>query len=247
MARRARSMSESGYMHVVVRGIGKQILFEDMQDYRHYLNRLERFCLETEVKVCAYCMMDNHVHLLVHGESESIILLMKKLGISYSEYYNKKYDRVGHLYQNRYRSEKIETEKHLLTVFRYILQNPEKASICKSSEYIWSSYNLYNNPPEFMDLSLIKNMLRDDDHYKEFVTCESDEQCMDYERIKHDDNWALRELKNCLGIASGTVLQSYNRANRDMALSKLKERGLSIRQIERLTGINRGTIQRAGK
>ncbi len=49
MARRARSMSESGYMHVVVRGIGKQILFEDMQDYRHYLNRLKRFCLETEV------------------------------------------------------------------------------------------------------------------------------------------------------------------------------------------------------
>ena len=69
MARRARSMSESGYMHIVVRGIGKQILFEDKQDFKHFLNRLERFCLETEVKICAYCLMDNHVHLLVHGES----------------------------------------------------------------------------------------------------------------------------------------------------------------------------------
>lgn len=247
MARRARSMSESGYMHIIVRGIGKQILFEDMQDFRHYLNRLERFCLETEVKTCAYCLMENHVHLLVHGESTSTILLMKKLGISYSEYYNKKYDRVGHLYQNRYKSEKIETERSLLAVFRYILQNPEKAAICKSSEYRWSSYNLYDNVPEFMDISLIKSLLGDDKHYKKFIASESDEQFMDYESIKHDDEWAKNVLKKCLGIASGTVLQNYSRIDRDAALSKLKERGLSTRQIERLTGINRNIIQRAGK
>ena len=83
MARRARSMSESGYMHIVVRGIGKQILFEDMQDYRHYLNRLERFCLETEVKVCAYCLMDNHVHLLVYDPSGNVSLFTQKLNGSY--------------------------------------------------------------------------------------------------------------------------------------------------------------------
>lgn len=246
MPRRARSMSESGFMHIIERGIGKQILFEDTQDFRHYLNRLERFCLETEVKICAYCLMNNHVHLLVHGEPDSTILLMKKLGISYSEYYNKKYDRVGHLYQNRYKSEKIEDERYLLAVFRYIIQNPEKASICKSSEYRWSSYDLYANPPEFMDISLIKSMLGDDKHYKEFIACESDEQFMDYEDIKHDDEWAKKELKKCLGIVSGTVLQNYSRMDRDAALSKLKARGLSIRQIERLTGINRNIIQRAG-
>ena len=247
MARRARSMSESGYMHIIVRGIGKQILFEDMQDFRQYLNRLERFCLETEVKTCAYCLMENHVHLLVHGESTSTILLMKKLGISYSEYYNKKYDRVGHLYQNRYKSEKIETERSLLAVLRYILQNPEKAAICKSSEYRWSSYKLYDNVPEFMDIALIKSLLGDNKHYKKFIASDSDEEFMDYESIKHDDEWAKNELKKCLGIASGTVLQNYSRIDRDAALSKLKERGLSTRQIERLTGINRNIIQRAGK
>ncbi|WP_026520405.1 transposase [Butyrivibrio sp. FCS006] len=245
MARRARSMSESGYMHIVVRGIGKQILFEDRQDFKHFLNRLERFCLETEVKICAYCLMDNHVHLLVHGESSSTILLMKKMGVSYSEYYNKKYDRVGHLFQNRYLSEKIESEKYFLAVFRYILQNPERAKICKSSEYRWSSYSLYNDPPEFIDLSLIKLMLGDYEHYREFVACESDEQCLDYVKAKHDDEWAKEELKKCLSISSGTVLQKYCRIDRDNALSRLKERGLSIRQIERLTGINRSTIQRA--
>ena len=60
--------------------------------------------------------MDNHVHLLVHGESTSIILLMKKIGVSYSGYFNKKYDRVGHLFQDRYRSEPVEDEKYLLDI-----------------------------------------------------------------------------------------------------------------------------------
>ena len=68
---------------------------------------------------------------------------------------------------------------------------------------------------------------------------------MDYNSNKHDDEWANKELKNCLNISSGTVLQNYSRIDRDAALSRLKDRGLSIRQIERLTGINRNTIQRA--
>ncbi|WP_035767753.1 transposase [Butyrivibrio sp. NC2002] len=245
MARRARSMSESGYMHIIVRGNGKQILFEEYQDYKHFLNRLERYCLETEVKTCTYCLMDNHVHLLVHGEASSIVLLMKKLEVSYSGYFNKKYERVGHLFQNRYLSERIETEKYLLTAFRYILQNPEKAGICKSSEFRWSSYSLYYNPPEYIDLSKIKLLLGDNEHYRRFIAYESDEECLDYNSNKHDDEWAKKELKNCLNISSGTVLQNYSRIDRDAALSRLKDRGLSIRQIERLTGINRNTIQRA--
>ena len=120
MPRMARTMSVSGYMHVVVRGIGKQILFEETKDYEHYLERLERYSLETGVKVCAYCLMGNHVHILLHGELASIALLMKKLGVSYSGYYNRKYDRSGHLFQDRYRSEPVNDERYLLTVFRYM-------------------------------------------------------------------------------------------------------------------------------
>ncbi len=112
MPRRARSMSASNYMHVIVRGNGKQLLFEDTNDYRYYLRKLEFYCMDTEVLVCAYCLMDNHVHLLVKGELKSISLLMKKLGVSYSWYYNKKYDRVGHLFQDRFKSEPIEDEAY---------------------------------------------------------------------------------------------------------------------------------------
>ena len=66
-----------------------------------------------------------------------------------------------------------------------------------------------------MDISLIKSLLGDDKHYREFIACESDEKFMDYEEIKHDDEWAKKELKKCLEIALGTVLQNYSKMECD--------------------------------
>jgi hypothetical protein len=169
---------------------------------------------------------------------------MKKIGVSYSGYYNKKYERVGHLFQDRYISEPIETEKYLLTVFRYILQNPQKAGICHAADYRWSSYRLYDNSPKFIDLSLIKTLIGDSTHYERFIADINADECMEYD-TKHDDEWAKAVIKDCLKISTGTALQSYGAKERNAALLKLKEYGLSIRQIERLTGINRNIVQRA--
>ncbi len=247
MSRTARIMSISGYMHVIMRGIGRQILFEETKDYEHYLERLEQYCLETDIKVCAYCLMENHVHMLLHGELSSIILLMKKLGVSYSGYYNRKYDRTGHLFQDRYRSEPVDEERYLLTVFRYILQNPRRAAICAAADYPWSSYKLYEKPPAFMDLSAIWGLLGDRSRFEEYIGIESQEKCLEYVDAKHDDEWAKKELKRCLGISEGSKLQSIGKKERNEALVKLKESGLTIRQIERLTGIGRNIVQKAGK
>ncbi len=247
MPRRARNISTSGYVHVIVRGNGKQLLFEDSNDYRHYLRKLESYCIDTEVRVCAYCLMDNHVHLLIKGDSSAIMLLMKKIGVSYSWYYNKKYDRVGHLFQDRYKSEVIENEAYLLTVFRYILKNPQKAGICSAAYYPWNSYTYYDAPLPFMELSTIRELLGDFREYKEFIEQEDDDQGLEYSESRHTDIWAKEEIKRCLGIPSGTVLQNYGKKERDLALVKLKERGLSERQISRITGIGRSIVQNAGK
>ncbi|MBQ7679097.1 MAG: transposase [Butyrivibrio sp.] len=247
MPRRARKISASGYMHIIVRGIGKQLLFEDVHDYWYYLDKLEQFCLDTNVWVCAYCLMDNHVHLLVKGESESIILLMKKMGVSYSWYYNTKYDRVGHLFQDRYKSEPVENDASLLTVFRYILKNPQKAGVCSAARYPWNSYRYYDKPLSFMDLSVIRSLLGDYRHYQEYIDQDDDDQGLEYAESRHSDAWAKEEIMRCLGISSGTALQDYSKMDRDAALVKLKERGLSARQISRLTGIGRNIVQTAGK
>ncbi len=247
MPRRARKMSASHYMHIIVIGIGRQLLFEDIYDYRYYLEKLEYYCMETNVRVCAYCLMDNHVHLLVKGEATSIVLLMKKIGVSYAWYYNKKYERVGHLFQDRYKSEPIENEAYLLNVFRYILKNPQKAGICSAAYYTWNSYRYYDEPLPFMDLSAIRELLGDFGQYKEFIEQEDEDQGLEYSEVRHSDAWAKEEIKRYLGISSGTALQSYSKKERDAALVKLKEHGLSARQISRLTGIGRCVVQNAGK
>ena len=244
MPRHARHMSTSGFMHIITRGIGRQLLFEEPEDYRHYLTALERYCIETCVNVCAYCLMENHVHLLVHGEAEQIITFMKKLGVSYSFYFNRKYDRVGHLFQDRYRSEPVENDAYLLTVFRYILRNPCKAGICKASEYPWSSYSMYVAPPQHMNLDLIHEKLGSYEQYRDFIETDNEDDCMEYEEIIKDDAWAQSVLRKHLGIQSGTILQQYDKNKRNEALKKLKNQGLTIRQIERLTGINRNIVQR---
>ena len=247
MPRQARNMSASGQMHVIVRGIGRRLLFEDTYDYRYYLKKLELCCNETGVQVCAYCFMDNHVHILMKGENESISLLMKRIGISYSIYFNKKYDRIGHLFQDRYKSEPVDDEKYLLTVFRYILKNPQKAGLCHASQYPWSSYRYYDEPLTFMDLSVSHSLLGDYKHYEQFINLEDNAQCLEYSETRHSDTWAKEELAKCLGIESGQILQNYSRAKRDSALEALKNRGLTIRQIVRLTGIGRNIVQAAGK
>ena len=99
--------------------------------------------------------MGNLVHLLVCDPKGHTPLMMKKLGVSYSQYFNRKYDRSGHLLQDRYKSEAIENNTYILVVFRYILNNPRKVGICEARNYPWSSYAHYDRPPAFMELSLV--------------------------------------------------------------------------------------------
>lgn len=245
MPRHARTVSSSGYMHLIVRGIGRQVLFEEDQDFRRYLETLERYCAETGVVICAFCLMENHVHLLAKGDQPQTSLMMRKLGISYSEYFNRKYDRVGHLFQDRYKSEPVENEAYLLTVFRYILLNPEKAGISLASEYPWSSYHLYEEPPAFMNLEAIYGLLGSREQYEQFIDTANDDSCMEFDAPVRDERWAQTVLEKCLGTTNGVSLQRLDKAARNAALRKLKENGLTINQIERLTGINRNIVQRA--
>ena len=243
MPRRARQFGEFGYLHIITRGVGKQILFEDDQDYYFYLKILKHYSIETGVSVIAYCLMENHVHLLVYDLNSKISSLMKKLGVSYSQYYNTKYERNGHLFQDRYRSEIVEDERYLLTVFRYILKNPEKAGICPAGNYKWSSYSLYESG-SFVRTDIIRSLIGGLEDYKSFISSNEDDQCMEANVSIHGDNWARKIIKDKLNVESGTVLQSFDKKRRDDAIGILKRNGLSVRQIERLTGINRGIISR---
>ena len=104
MARKARVYSPSGYSHVIVKGIGGMVLFEASEDYAFFLNRMKEYSEETKLCICAYCLMNNHVHLLVYDADKSLPLFFKKICVSYSWYFNHKHGRTGHVFQDRYKS-----------------------------------------------------------------------------------------------------------------------------------------------
>ena len=241
-----KSRLQSEYLHVIVRGIGRQILFEDDSDYNFFLESLKKYSDETGIKILAYCLMENHVHLLLRDSTATVTpLFMKKLGVRYSGYYNKKYDRVGHLFQDRYKSENIIDNRYLLAVYRYILKNPEKAGISKAKNYRWSSYNEYGLPDMLTDSSILVSLIGENAKFESFMACEDATEYMDYIAPKHDDEWAKKIIQKTVNAQSGTVIEQMPRPQRDEILALLKSEGLSVRQIERLTGINRGVVQKA--
>lgn len=238
-----RPVSESGYYHLILRGNGKQIVFEEKSDYAHFLHLLKKNGQECKVAINAFCLMENHVHLLVCDREGNLSAFMKNLAGNYAIWFNKKYSRIGHLFQGRYRSKVIESEDTLCTVFRYILNNPRDAGICPAAKYPWSSYNRYGNPNSFVDTKILMEMLGSYKEYEDYINAKYEDQ--DLLIREHDDEWAKLVMKKTLNIQDGSVIRTYDWVSRNQAIRMLREKGLSIRQIERLTGISKSVIQRA--
>ena len=246
MPRTARRKSEGGYYHVILRGISRQILFEDEEDNERFLSTVHRYRRELGFQLIAWCLMENHVHMLLHDSREQLDLIMKKIAGSYAIYYNRKYGRSGHLFQDRFMSEAIDSDEYLLTVVRYIHRNPEKAGIARAEEYRWSSYRDYLSPGSFTDNGLVLEMLGGSSEFEAWMSRRADDKCLDvqYKRVVQDKD-AQKLIRAAFKLSSGTQLQQFDKKRRDAALHELKEHGLTIRQLERLTRINRGIIQRA--
>lgn len=189
--------------------------------------------------------MENHVHLLLHNESTDVSLFMKKVEVSYALYYNKKYERIGHLFQDRFRSEIISNDAALLAVFRYILNNPQKAGIARSTEYQWSSIREYGRTDGITDSTIVYNMIGEKEELYDFLKVSNKIEFIEDLPSKHDDEWGMNIIHQVLCGASGTTLQGMSKIDRNETLALLKSKGLSVRQLERLTGINRGVIQKA--
>lgn len=138
MPRKARKKSSLCIDHVILRGVNQQIIFEDEYDYQQFIDILRYYKDEGKCsfKLYAYCLMDNHVHLLLEHTTVSLDEIMKRIEIKFVKWYNKRYRRIGHLFQERYKSEPVEDIEYLKIVFRYIHQNPLHAGIERYLESI---------------------------------------------------------------------------------------------------------------
>ena len=144
MPRQAREKGAYSTYHIILRGNERRKIFMCNEDKSKFLDILERVRIRYHCIIEAFCLMDNHVHMLVNDNGHDISQIMKSLNISYVSYFNKTYNRVGHLFQDRFRSELITDDNYLLQVSVYIHQNPVKAGIVDIPEqYEWSSMNAY--------------------------------------------------------------------------------------------------------
>jgi len=261
MPRYARSSSQTGIYHVMIRGIDKMDIFLENYDKDRFLQTLAKMKAEGEYSLHAYCLMNNHVHLLIKEESDLLQRTMKRICVSYSAYFNRKYERIGHLFQDRFKSESIETDEYMLACTRYIHNNPVKAGIAKYPQnYIWSSYRLYiEKDEENLDLlnrEYLMNIFSEDkkraiNMFINYSNEETEDPFMDYSKEK-----AIKSNVDKLE-AVFNIIEKYNltiedfkkisdKQKRDMMLRQLKaEENISLRDISNITGISKDIIFRS--
>ncbi len=138
---------QGGYYHIYNRGNHRQDVFLEKADYIGYLERLRKYKEKHKISIICYCLMPNHFHLLVRQDGQSpLYKFIHSLHTSYSMYFNRKYDKVGHLFQNRFKQKEITDDKYLLQLSAYIHLNPLTAGLVdKLEDYQWSSYLDYIN------------------------------------------------------------------------------------------------------
>ena len=249
--RSPRVHGESDIYHVIARGTGKQLIFEDDFDRTTFLSIMSSALAETATELYAWCLMGNHVHLLIHAPLETLAKFMKLLCGEYARRFNMRHERSGHLFQERFRSEPVETDEYLLTVVRYIHLNPENAGIARFNSYWWSSYSEYVGTARYCSTEFILSLVGGTDA---FVTMHllpgEDERCLELGRrlvpcSTLDDETVLLIARNALGEIEPSDVKTYDRGKRNLLLRTLKATGLSLRQIERITGISKSVIARA--
>ena len=144
MARKPRVDVAGGLYHVITRGNNRRVIFDRPDDYRKFLSLLEIQKSRLPFFLYAYCLMSNHVHLLIERQADPISRIMHRVLTGYSQYYNRKYRRSGHLLQGRHKAILCQSDRYLSELVRYIHLNPVRAKIVRQPEnYQHSSHRLY--------------------------------------------------------------------------------------------------------
>lgn len=249
MANKYRVFSEANIYHITLRGVAKQIIFEDDDDRRFFGKRMRQYLGDNDAELYAWCFMSNHVHLLVHAELPVITKAMRSLLVSYAMYFNARHERTGHLFQNRFDSVPVDTDAQLMAVVRYIHRNPSKIPGQQAEYYEWSSYREYLGRPFISSTNFVMQIFNSREAFIEFHESWEPEQEVEKERSSAhktlSDEEAIVFAKNLLGIDSITTIASLERTSRNCQLAQLKENGLTVSQISRITGIGRNIVQRA--
>lgn len=241
MPRRNRTKSSTGIYHIIARGNNKNWIFKEEQDKGKLYSIIKEVKETHPFKLYAYCIMNNHYHLMVKEEDFLLNDFMKVINQRYAAYFNKNKDVIGHVFQDRYRSEAVEDNVYFLGLIRYIHLNPVKANIVEDPyQYKWCSYKEYfYETPLMVDSNFVKNNIcYDRDNFrKNFISLHRG----DDENIYIDTEETTEERK---GIIAERIFNNFNGVNSE-SVKLLKEKtGMSYRDIAKFGNISIGKVQK---
>lgn len=248
MPRKPRKKSSTNTYHVVVKGNNRQLLFEAIRDYKKYIEILSLYKDQCHFNLFAYCLMSNHVHLLLQVTDVSLETIFRKINTHYAIWFNAKYQRTGHIQDGRYYSEPIEDDHYLFCAIRYIHSNPSKAGLepMPGHSYPWTSIHEYK--------SHTNHLVDTDSIYKIYdpnvllnnVSSFSSVELIDIDSLRKrlPDDVAQEIMEKECHCTCVTDFSSLPILLRNQYLIKLHDCGISFRQLNRITGISLGVIQR---
>lgn len=249
MPRIARKNLNSDYIHVVIQGIEKKYIFEEEKYKGYYLKMLYMKLKEFKnLSIIAYCIMDNHVHILVYcKEKAKLSKWMNQVNTAYALWYNKMKGRVGYVFRGRYQAQAIKDRKHLWNSLAYIHRNPVKARIVRNMEdYQYSSYRLYKENK--IPYKIIK-MLFPGSEYKK-IFCWIHENFEEENVLEIEEKLSVEEINEIIEQFCKTKKITREVLTKDnqlliLVVKEIQKRGKNtIKQISELLGIGKNRIQR---
>ena len=198
MPRIARVKEESGVYHIMIRSISEVELFNDKGDKLKYLGLIKKYQEKYQFKVYSYCLMNNHGHLMLDCNGADISRIMHSINFCYAQYYNRKYNRHGHLFQDRFKSKLIKDERYLITLSAYIHNNPKDIPMYKEKveDYEFSSLREYlygTNTFEILEVNFLSDILNLKDNKNTYLglvkKCSREDEELDIEFTKKEHEY----------------------------------------------------------
>lgn len=241
--------------HILLRGINKQDIFLDNQDKSKFLKEIKETKQEFGCAVYAYVIMNNHIHIVLFDQNDNISNIVHKWCTKYGLYFNKKYNRVGHVFQNRFKSICVDTEEYLKKLVRYIHRNPEKDGIGKMKDYAWSSYKEYIYNKNITDTDLVLNLFSDNrkeaiQKFEKFNEIQENKYTSAEFEMENaiTDEEAIHFIKLTLKTDNILSILNYNHEKRNELINEIyKIKGISVKQMCRILGLDKNVIYRAIK
>lgn len=247
MARQARMESPTEYYHVMMRGNNRESIFKEKGQKMFLLELIEEQIEEALIGIAGYCIMDNHVHIIIKSELSNLSNAIKSINTKYAMRFNRQKNRVGHVFQGRYKSEIINDEIYLLQVIRYVHNNPVNAKMVKSpNDYRWSSYGEYLKQGTIISKEQREFVLACYGSMNQFIEFHKKRDSLEYLEIKEDIQQYRRNIGENI-ISTYLKEKEVNKSqilNSDEIIFILKQSKFTHRQIAELLEISNSRVHR---